>query len=708
MEVANVLNNGKASKVGIDIIIAFGVIGIVFMMIVPIPGFILDFLLTLNLSLSIAVILTAIYIKKVLDFSSFPSLLLLLTIFGLGLNISTTRQILLLGPAMRIQLIRAFGDFVVGGNYVVGFIIFLILVIIQFIVISKGATRVSEVAARFRLDSTPGLQMAIAGDLDAGLIDRNEATRRRKELENANEFYGAMDGASKFVQGNIIAAFIINLINIIGGLIIGVAMRGEAIGAAVKTYTLFTVGDGLLSQLPSLLIATAMGILVTRSVSDEALSENLVRQVTSIPKVMYISGGLLIIIPLITPLPKIQVMGIGLLFVTMGYLTQRSLKKKVSAEKELKTQQIADEEIKRGPEDVVQLTKIEPIILEFGYSLVPIFDPKMGGTVLERITMLRKTFALNSGLLVPPIRIRDNVGLSPEEYSIKIKDVSVDKFKLKTGHLLAINTGLVENEIEGSESYDPIYHVPAKWILEKDKEKAETLGYTVVDAPTIIITHLQAIIKKYSSEIFSRTELKSMFENSRSDSPSVDELLKSWGDVKTRSRYPIGVVHKVFCNLLEENLPIKDVATIADAIVDFSNSGEGENPNAYSLTEYVRSKMSLIITNNAKHDDGKLYIVTVSPDLEEMIRNNMEITTEGYFLQISPDVRQKIIAKFKEAAMDIQAKGYHAVIICDPYIRGLVWQILKNIIKNLTVISYNEVVEGVEIFALRTVKLMDE
>lgn len=674
-----------------DILIAVGVIVVVLMLIIPLPDLFLDILIALNLMGGIIILLSVMYIKSTTDFTVFPALLLISTVFRLALNVSSTRLILLKGPAFDVKIIRAFGDFVVGGNYVVGFIIFIILVAVQFIVITKGATRISEVAARFALDAMPGKQMSIEAELNSGLITQDEARQKQLNIKKEAEFYGQMDGASKFVQGDVKVGLIITIINIIGGLIIGMAMRGETISTALKTYTLLTVGDGLVAQIPALLISTATGIIVTRSVSDGSLGTDLAVQLTSQPKAIFIASGFLFFISFIPGFPTIPLIMLSVMTGVIGYQVWQI--KREEHEKFQKIEAQKEEEEQKKPASLKNLLQVDPLELEIGYNLIPLVDAEQGGDLLERITMIRRQTALELGLMVPPIRIRDNMRLSPDEYSILIKGVEIAKGTIKTDKYLAMDSTGKSEKIEGEETREPAFNLPAIWISEKEREKAELAGYTVVDPPSIIATHITEVIKTYGYEILGRREVQQVLDNVKETNPIlVDEVLKVSS---------IGVIQKVLQNLLKERISIRDIVTILEAVADYGDKIK----NVEILTEYVRASLKRQITKSFVDENHKISVITVDPNLEGVLAESIQETDEGIVSGLSPDIVNKVFENAKELLNKIQTNGAPSVFITSANVRSLLFDILERLGVNIVVLSYNEIEPKVRIENLGTLSV---
>ncbi|MGL4369180.1 MAG: flagellar biosynthesis protein FlhA, partial [Spirochaetota bacterium] len=593
-----------------DILLGIGVISIVSMLVIPMPTFLLDFFLSISVMSGILILLIVMYVPRSFDFSIFPTLLLITTVFRLALNVSSTRLILLEGSAFDGKLIRAFGEFVVGGNYVVGFIVFIILVAVQFIVITKGATRTAEVAARFTLDAMPGKQMSIDSDLSNGIITEEEAKRRRKDLQKEADFYGSMDGASKFVQGDVKVGILITIINVIGGFIIGMAIRGESFDVAIKTYTLLSIGDGLVTQIPSLMITTATGIIVTRAVSDEkSLGADLAKQFSAQPRALLVTAGALAVMAIIPGFPTIQILLLAVGMGSLGYILVRNQK---DADVKEKTKVEQGQAREKKPESVMPLVGVDPLEVEIGYSLIPLVDPEQGGTLLDRITNIRRMSAINMGLIVPPIRIRDNMELDSNQYSILIKGVEVGVGMLQTGKLMAMDSGEVTEKIEGTEFTEPAFGLTAIWIDAEKRDVAERRGYTVVDSPTIIATHLTEIIKAHAAEILGRQEVQQLIDNIKADYPAVvDDLLGS-------KRLSLGSIQKVLQNLLRERISIRNMVSIMETLANYSE--HTVDPNM--LTEYVRAALARQICRDYAGQGNTLSVITVDPEIESIIRSS--------------------------------------------------------------------------------------
>lgn len=656
---------------------------IVLSMILPIPPSLLDVLIAINLSLALVIFLNSINIKEALDFSVFPSLLLFTTLLRLALNISTTRQILT-GQGENVRIVYTFGNFVIGSNIVVGVIIFFIIIIIQFIVITRGAERVSEVAARFTLDAMPGKQMAVDADLNAGIITEEEARERRKKIQKEADFYGAMDGASKFVKGDAIAAILITFINALGGLIIGVAMRGEDVTEAIQKYLLLSVGDGIAAQIPALLISTATGIVVTKAADESKLSESLIKQLFEFhPKVLYTVGGVLAALALIPTMPKLPLFFLSGSMIAMGFKMGNSLKKIESIE-EKQIEQKEVEELKK-PENVVNLLYVDPIEVEFGYGIIPLADRDQGGDLLERVVMIRRQLALELGIIVPTIRLRDNMALKPYEYRINIKGVEVARAELMSDSLLAINPGFVTEQIEGIPTKEPAFGLDALWISSSMKERAEMAGYTVVDLPSVIATHLTEIIRRHAHEFLTRQDVQKLIDNVKEVNPVVvDELIPKL--------MTVGEVQKVLANLLKERISIRDMVTILETLADWAPTTKDTDV----LTEYVRQAMARYITK--KYVSGNvLEAVTLSPEVEEMIMNSIQKTEQGSFLNLPPDYVQKLINNLSNILEKLVSMSAQPIVICSPIVRIYFRRLIENIFPDVVVLSYNEILPSVQI-----------
>lgn len=671
-----------------DIIFAVGIIGIIGIMIVPLPPLLLDVLLSFNLSCAFIVFLLTVYIDKPLDFSVFPSLLLLATLFRLSLNICSTRLILLQGYAGKV--IQSFGYFVVGGNYIVGMIVFFILVIINFIVITKGATRISEVAARFTLDAMPGRQMSIDADLNAGIITADEARERRKQIERQADFYGAMDGASKFVRGDAIVAIIILFINIIGGLSIGILQKHMSVAEALQTYALLTVGDGMVSQVPALIVSTAAGIILTRATSSSHLARDFIRQILSRPWSIAVVSSLLFISALIPGLPKLPLFGLAVLGFALFYITNRNLKTEAIKEAE------EEKEIKKE-ENVEDLLRIDILELEIGYGLIPLADESQGGDLLERITLVRRQVALEIGMIVPPVRVRDSVQLKPNEYQIKIKGAEVARGEILIKYYLAIDTGVATGRLEGIKTKEPAFDLPAIWIKEKEKEKAEMTGYTVVSASSVLITHLTEIVKSSAHELLGRQEVQSLIDNLKKDYPAVVEELIPEG-------MKMGEVQKVLQNLLWERISIRDLLTILETLADWAP----QTKNIDVLTEYVRKGLARSICQQYQNEEEKMHVITLDPRLEERISQGVEHKERTSYVNLPPQLIQKIIGSLTPLIKKANSLNHQPIVLTSPAIRPYFKRITEKLITSLVVLSYNEIIPEVKIRSIGVVNVPED
>ncbi len=671
-----------------DIIIALAVIGIIIIIIIPVPKGALDFLLSLNISISLLILLLAMYAEDALQISIFPSLLLITTLFRLSLNISTTRGILIDGDAGKV--VETFGNFVIQGNPVVGFIIFFIIVIIQFLVITKGAERVAEVAARFTLDAMPGKQMAIDADLNSGLITEDEARKRRKEVQKYADFYGAMDGASKFVKGDAIAGIIITIVNIAAGFLIGIVGKGMGLSEALQRYTLLTVGDGLVGQIPALLISTATGLIVTRAASESNLGQDLIQQLFgNNPKLLYIIGGVIGFLGIITPLPTAIYLLLALVFIVSAYKIDKTVKE----EFEEPVEEVSEAEELRKPENVLGLLKVDDIELEFGYGLIPLADINQGGDLLDRIVMIRRQIAMELGLVVPIVRLRDNIQLNPNEYIIKIKGVQVSKGEVYFDHYLAMDSGMGEGNIEGIDTVEPAFGLPAKWITEKEREKAEIFGYTVVDPPSVIATHLTEVIKEKAYELIGRQDVKMLVDNVKEEYPAVVEEVIP----KVLS---LGEIQKVLSNLLREQISIRDMVTILETLADYGNVTR----DADLLTEYVRQKMSGYITNKYV-EDNSLNVVTLDSQVEEIIMNSINKTETGSYLSIEPNKAQVVLNNTFKTIQKLTSIGEQPIVLTAPIVRLYFKRLTEQMTRDIIVLSYNEIEPSVEVQSVGMVNI---
>jgi len=669
-------------KNNIDIIAALLVIGIVLMIIIPLPPALLDVLISLNITVSIIIILLTMFTTEVLQFSVFPTLLLITTLFRLALNISSTRLILSQGYAGNV--IDAFGSFVIGGSYVVGIIIFLIIIIIQFIVITNGASRVAEVSARFTLDAMPGKQMSIDADLNSGLITEAQARDSRKKLQNEANFYGAMDGASKFVKGDAIAGLIIVFINIIGGIIIGAVMLGMDVGTAAQTYTRLTIGDGLVTQVPALLISTASGILVTRSGSDENFGTLLVKQLTGFPKVIAIAAVVLLFLAIIPGLPHVS---FSILAVACGIASYLLFKdEKAVAIQKMESESIETTQTEsKEPEDVMSLINVEPLAVEIGYGLIPLADEVSGGDLFQRITSVRRQCAIEMGIVVQPIRIRDNLQLKTNEYVIKIRGTVVAKSDLMPAMLMCMDPS-GDTAIDGIKTTEPSFGLPAIWINKDQREDAEIKGLTVVDPTTVMVTHLTETIKTHSYELLGRQEVKLIIDSLKERYNAVVEELVP--DLMT-----IGEVQKVLKNLLRERVSIKDMVTILESLADNSRSTK----DIEVLTEYVRFALARNICNPLIDENGSITVITLDSRVEEAVGSNIQKSMQGSFPAIDPDMTGKILNSLKAKLDSVYFYDNQPVVLVSPKIRPAFRKLIEMVFPAINVLSLNEIPNDIEI-----------
>ncbi len=682
------VNLGKYS----DILVALAVVMVVAMLVIPIWPTLLDFLLVTNLTLSVAVLLVAMYNTEPLQLSVFPTLLLIATLFRLSLNVSSTRLVLTEGFAG--DVIQAFGQFVVGGNVIVGFVVFIILVVIQFVVITRGAERVSEVAARFTLDAMPGKQMAIDADLNAGLITEAEARARRRAIEKEADFYGAMDGASKFVKGDAIAGIVINVVNLLGGIGVGVFMLDLTAADALRQFALLTVGDGLVSQIPALLISTATGIVVTRAASEGNLGQDLVGQLLRQPRVLFLTGAAMLVLGIVPELPFWPFAVLGLLALFLGWQIRRAASAQEAAEAqaaEAQGQAAAAEE-ERKPESVLNLLQVDPLEVELGYGLLGLADPVMGGDLMERVVMIRRQTALDMGLVLPYIRVRDNMGLRPNQYVIKLKGIEVAQGEVLPDHFLAMDPGTVTNPVSGIETTEPAFGLPALWVAEADREAAELAGYTVVDPPAVIATHLTEMIRRHAHELLGRQEVRQLVDMVRETHPAVVEELQN--------ALSLGEIQKVLQNLLREGISIRDVVTIFETLADY---GPGTK-DLEMLTEYVRASLARSIARQLGLE-GTVRVITVHPDLENRIAEAIDKQPGGTYLNLDPEVVQRLLQSLNRLAGDMAALGATPIVLTSPVVRPYFKRLTERALPKLVVLSYNEIDPNLEVEAVGMVNV---
>ncbi|MGE5314769.1 MAG: flagellar biosynthesis protein FlhA [Acidobacteriota bacterium] len=687
------MNDSLLAKLGKngDVFLAVGIIAIIAVMIIPIPTFLLDILLSANITVAIVLLMVSMYLSKPLDLSVFPSLLLILTLFRLALNVATTR--LILGEGFAGDVVSAFGAFVVGGNYVVGFIIFIILVIIQFVVIVKGAGRISEVSARFTLDAMPGKQMAIDADLNAGMITEEVARHRRDAIAREAEFFGAMDGASKFVKGDAVAGLIINAVNILGGFIIGVAQRDMSFTDALSNYTLLTIGDGLVSQIPALIIAIASGMVVTRSGSGNALDVELRTQLFGKPKVLMITSGALFAFAIVPGMPTIPFLILSALIGGVGFTTNKKQKEEAviaSRPAPAKPAEVQEEKVEK-------YLQVDPLELEIGYGLIPLVDESQGGDLFRRITNIRKQLALELGVLVPPIRVRDNLQLAPNQYVIKVRGNVLATDELFPDLYLAMNSGMASGELDGIQTRDPAFGQPAVWVTASERERAEIQGFTVVESAAVLATHLQEELKKNADKILGRQDVKVLLENLKKEYPAVIEELSN-------DLLPIGSVQKVLQNLLREGIPIRDLASIVESLVDYARVTK----NVDVLTEYVRHSLSSTIARMYADHNGVIHAISIDPDFEELVTDSLKKNRDvGSTLGLPPAVIQTIHHNLAASIEQSLGYGYQPLLVVAATVRPYLYRLLHTAFPSLVILSFTELPPETEIEFIGQVELLE-
>ena len=670
----------KKSDIGVGIYLLAAII----FFIIPIPSVLLDVMLAINIGIALIILFNVLFVKEVLDMSFFPTLLLFTTIFRISLNVSSTRLILYTGNPGNV--VKTFGDFVGGGNLIIGAIVFIVLIIIQFVVINKGSERIAEVTARFTLDAMPGKQMAFDADLNTGAITDAQAKERREKIQAESSFFGAMDGATKYVKGDATAGLIITFINLIGGTAMGVLNQGLTFGDAIQQFGILTIGDGLVSQIPSLVISLSTGILVTKGSNEADFSGVLVKQLFGIPQVMYIVGGVLIFLGIVTPL-RLEwwlFLGLGAVFIVTG----RSISNNIgveSIEEEVHQAENEAEEIRR-PENVVSLLQVDPIELEFGYGIIPLADVNQGGDLLDRVVMIRRQIALELGTVVPIIRLRDNIQLNPNQYIIKIKGIQVTEGEILFDHYMAMNPGYVEEEITGIPTFEPSFHLPAIWITESQRERAESLGYTVVDPPSIIATHLTEVIRQHIAELLTRQDVQNLVNNLKESNPVlVDELIpKLLG---------LGEIQKVLQNLLEEGISIRDLLTIFETLADHAQTTRDTDV----LTEYVRQALKRAISSKYFPANETTSVITLDPKIEQEIMSSVKQTEQGAYLTLDPERTKAIMNSVETEIQKLESLGKSAIIITSPIVRMYFKKLSEDYFKDLIVVSYNEVESNVEL-----------
>ncbi len=680
---------GKSMKKA-DLGVAIYILAAVIFFIVPIPSILLDVMLAFNIAVALVILLNALFVKEVLDMSFFPTLLLFTTIFRISLNVSSTRLILNTGDPGNV--VRTFGEFVGGNDLIIGAIIFVILLIIQFVVINKGSERVAEVTARFTLDAMPGKQMAIDADLNTGIINEKQARERREKIQQESSFFGAMDGATKYVKGDAMAGLIITFINLVGGTAMGMVRQGLAIGDALSQYGILTIGDGLSSQIPSLLISLATGILVTKASKEADFSQVLVKQLFGIPKVLYIVGAVLIFLGITTPLDWKLFLALGVAFIVTGKSVEKNIAIE-SIEEEVDTAEEQAEEI-RKPENVNSLLQVDPIELEFGYGIIPLADVSQGGDLLDRVVMIRRQIALELGMVVPIIRLRDNIQLNPNQYIIKIKGIQVTEGEILFDHYMAMNPGFVEEEISGIPTFEPSFHLPALWITESQRERAESLGYTVVDPPSIIATHLTEVIRSHVDELLTKQDVQNLINNVKENNPVlIDELIpKLLG---------IGEIQKVLQNLLREGISIRDLLTILETLSDHAATTRDTDV----LTEYARQSLKRAISSKYFPANEVTSVITLDPKVEQEIMASVKQTEQGAYLTLDPEKTKAIMASLETEIAKLENLGKNAIIITSPIVRMYFKKLTEDYFKDLIVVSYNEVESNIELQSVGMVSL---
>ncbi|MBQ7955829.1 MAG: flagellar biosynthesis protein FlhA [Lachnospiraceae bacterium] len=652
------------------------------MLIVPLPAGLLDIFMAFNMAISFTILFVCMFVQEVLDMSYFPTILLFTTIFRIALNVSSTRLILTTGNAGNV--VMTFGEFVGGGDLIVGAIIFIILILVQFLVINKGSERVAEVTARFTLDAMPGKQMSIDADLNTGAITDAEAKRRREKIQEESSFFGSMDGAVKYVKGDATAGLLLTAINIVGGIVMGVTRDGVEAAAALQHYGIMTIGDGLVSQIPSLLISLSTGILVTKGGKEADFGPSIIKQLFGVPKAMYLVGGTLAFLGIVTNLNTILFVGMGLAFIVGGRMIASNLET-AQIESQVDSDEVAAEEI-RQPENVNSLLQVDPIELEFGYGIIPLADVNQGGDLLDRVVMIRRQIALELGTVVPIIRLRDNIQLNPNQYIIKIKGIQVSEGEILFDHYMAMNPGYVEEEITGIPTFEPSFHLPAIWITEGQRERAESMGYTVVDPPSIIATHLTEIIRQYISELLTRQDVQNLVNNLKETNPSlVEELVpKLLG---------LGEVQKVLQNLLREGISIRDLLTVFETLADYAPSTRDTD----ILTEYVRQSLKRAISNKFFPAHETTSVVTLDPKVEQEIMGSVKQTEQGAYLNLDPERTKKIMSAVGNEVQKLESIGKNPIIITSPIVRMYFKRLTEDYYKDLIVVSYNEIESNVEL-----------
>ena len=684
----NILNN----SVTVFVILA------IFLIIIPLPTWLLDMMFVVNIALSLVILLFTMYIKEPLEFSIFPSLLLITTIFRLGLNISSTRLILM-HQGNAGQIVKSFGQFVMGGNAVIGFIVFILITVVQMLVVTKGAERVAEVTARFTLDAMPGKQMAIDADLNSGIITEDEAKIRRQKIQRESDFFGAMDGASKFVKGDATFSIVAAIVNLLGGAVMGLVFDGMEFMEVLSVYSLATVGDGLCSQVPALLISTSMGMIVTRSASEDTLNSDILNQMRAQPMVMLIAGGVMIIMMLIPGFPKPQLLVLGTALIVLGVMLLRTQKEAAvqtdaaAQEMEANREALSEMEYYKDIDNVYKLLNVEPIEMEFGYSLIPLADENSGGTLIERVVIFRKQFAMDMGMVFPSVRMTDNQHINPNQYVIKIKGEVVAQAEILMDHYLALDSGSVTREVDGIDTVEPAFNIPAKWISEQNKLRAEIAGYTLIDPTSVIITHLSEIIKNYSHELLSRQDVKTMLDKLKQTNPTIVE------DIVPSVVSP-AYLQKVLCLLLKESVPIRDLQTILETIADNQHNMKDVD----ITTEYVRQALKRTITRRFS-DGGQIRVLTLDTETENKIVASVKKSEQGSYLAMDPQTIQELIASLNEQIDKVKDVVPVPIVLTSPIVRIYFKKLIDQFIPNVTVLSFSEIDNSVQIQAVGNVTI---
>jgi flagellar biosynthesis protein FlhA len=678
---------GRVTKRGIgvkkaDIGVALYLLSAFIMMLIHLPGWLLDILFAINIAVAFTIMFSCMFAREVLDMAFFPTILLFSTIFRVGLNVNSTRFILATGDAG--QVVRTFGEFVGGGNLVIGVVIFFILILVQFLVINKGSERVAEVTARFTLDAMPGKQMAIDADLNTGAITDQEALARRQKIQDESSFFGSMDGAVKYVKGDAILGLLTTLINAFGGFAVGMMVYNLDAMASMERFTILTIGDGLVNQIPALLISLSTGILVTKGTKAAEFGSVLIKQLFGVPKSLYLVGSVVAGLGIITPLPAVVFVGLGMIFIVCGYMMSNQLQAAAIVD-EVDMDETLAEEI-RQPENVNSLLQVDPIELEFGYGIIPLADVNQGGDLLDRVVMIRRQIALELGTVVPIIRLRDNIQLNPNQYIIKVKGVQVSEGEILFDHYMAMNPGFAEEEIMGIPTFEPSFHLPAIWITESQRERAESLGYTVVDPPSIIATHLTEQIRHHIAELLTRQDVQNLIANLRETHPSlIDEL--------TPKLLGLGEIQKVLQNLLKEGISIRDLLSIFETMADYATTTRDTD----ILTEYVRQSLKRAISSKYFPGSEPSSVVTLDPKMEQEIMASVKQTEQGAYLTLDPEVTKSLMSSVEEEVKKLEGMGKNPIVITSPIVRMYFKRLTEDYLRDLIVVSYNEIDSNVEL-----------